>query len=119
MFYEEIRTKQNLSYISICPLSILYNSKFVLMTTPLGTNAVVKCGFTVYVFKSPNQLNGNKGPENMKYTIVKYGKTFNEVQMALKLLCFRHISESRFWLGALHRSKFSNFCHDLLQNHLS
>ena len=35
------------------------------------------------------------------------------------LLCFRHLSESRFWLGALRRrNKFSNFCHDLMQNHL-
>ena len=40
MLYEEIRTKQNLSYISICSLSILY-SKFILMATCLGTNAVV------------------------------------------------------------------------------
>ena len=36
------------------------------------------------------------------------------------LLCFRHLSESRFLLDALHRrSKFANFCHDLMQNHLS
>ena len=41
MFYEEIRTKQNLSYISICSLSILYNSKFILMAMSLGTNDVV------------------------------------------------------------------------------
>ena len=28
-------------------------------------------------------------------------------------------SESRFLLGALHRrSKFENFCHDIMQNHL-
>ena len=42
-FYEEIRPKQDLSYISICLLhvSILYNSKFILMATFLGTNAVV------------------------------------------------------------------------------
>ena len=40
MFYEEIRTKQDLSYISICSLNILYNSKFILMATSLGTNAV-------------------------------------------------------------------------------
>ena len=32
--------KQDLSYISICSLSILYNSKFILMTKSLGTNAV-------------------------------------------------------------------------------
>ena len=36
------------------------------------------------------------------------------------LLCFQHLSESRFLLGALNRrSKFVNFCHDLMQNHLS
>ena len=37
-----------------------------------------------------------------------------------KLLCFRHISESRFLLDALHRrSKLANFCLDLMQNHFS
>ena len=41
MFYEEIRTKTNLSYISFCSLSSLYNSKFILMATSLGTNTVV------------------------------------------------------------------------------
>ena len=41
MFYEEIRRKQDLPYISICSLSILYSSKFILMATSLGTNAVV------------------------------------------------------------------------------
>ena len=41
MFYEEIRIKQGLSYISFCPLRILYNSEFILMATSLGTNAVV------------------------------------------------------------------------------
>ena len=36
------------------------------------------------------------------------------------LLCFRHLSESRFLLDALHRrSKFENFCQDLMYNHLS
>ena len=36
------------------------------------------------------------------------------------LLCFRHLSESRFLLDDLHRrSKFAIFCHDLVQNHLS
>ena len=49
MFYKEIRTKQYLSYISICSLSILYNSKFILMVTSLGTNAGVHCT-TVYHF---------------------------------------------------------------------
>ena len=41
MFYEEIRIKQGLSYISFCPLRDLYNSKFILMATSLGTNAIV------------------------------------------------------------------------------
>ena len=41
MFYGEIRTKQYLSDISICLLSILYNSKFILMAMSLGTSAVV------------------------------------------------------------------------------
>ena len=41
MFYEEIRTKQDFSYISVCSLSILYNSKFILMATSFGTNVVV------------------------------------------------------------------------------
>ena len=30
-----------------------------------------------------------------------------------ELLCFQHLSESRFFLEALHRrSEFANFCHD-------
>ena len=40
MFYEEARMKPGLSYISFCPLRILYNSKFIIMATVLGTNAV-------------------------------------------------------------------------------
>ena len=41
MFHEEIKIKQGLSNISFCPLRILYNSKFIIMTASLGTNAVV------------------------------------------------------------------------------
>ena len=41
MFYEKIKTKRDLSHILICSLRILYNSKFVLIATSLGTNAVV------------------------------------------------------------------------------
>ena len=40
MFYEEKRIKQGLSYISFCPLRILYMNKFIIMATFLGTNAV-------------------------------------------------------------------------------
>ena len=41
MFCGEIRIKQGISYITFYPLRILYNSKFILMATSLGTNAVV------------------------------------------------------------------------------
>ena len=41
VFYEEIGTKQDFSYISICSLRILNNGKYILMAIPLGTNAVV------------------------------------------------------------------------------
>ena len=41
MFYEETRIKQGPSYVSVCPFRILYNSKFILMATSLGTNAVI------------------------------------------------------------------------------
>ena len=41
MFYKEIRMKQDLSYMSFYPLRILYNGKFIIMATSLGTNAVV------------------------------------------------------------------------------
>ena len=41
MFCEEIRAEQDIYYISICSLSILYNSKSILMATSLGTNDIV------------------------------------------------------------------------------
>ena len=41
MFYEEIRIQEDLSYTLFCPLRILYNSKFIIMATFLGTNAVI------------------------------------------------------------------------------
>ena len=41
MYYEKIRINHGLSYISCCPLRILYNSKFIIMATFLRTNAVV------------------------------------------------------------------------------
>ena len=42
MFYEEISIKQGFSYKLFCPLIILYNSKFLIMATFLGTNAVAE-----------------------------------------------------------------------------
>ena len=41
MFCEETRIKQGVSYISFCSYRILYNSKFILMATSLGTNVIV------------------------------------------------------------------------------
>ena len=36
-----------------------------------------------------------------------------------RLLCFQHLPESRFLLGALHRrSKFAKCCPDLMKNHV-
>ena len=51
----KIRTKQDLSYISICSLSSLYNSKFILMAQSLGTNVVVTrvhCTSLLTLFKT-------------------------------------------------------------------
>ena len=40
-FYEVIRIKEGLFYISFISLRILYNNKFILMAASFGTNAVV------------------------------------------------------------------------------
>ena len=61
MFYEEIWIKQGLSYISFCPLRRLYNSKFIITATSLGTNAVVvtrvHCMFGPYRAPLPHLWN--------------------------------------------------------------
>ena len=62
MFYEEIRTKQDLSDISICSLSILYNLKFILMATSLGTNTV----FVTRITGFPKHQKQNKWSTRMK-----------------------------------------------------
>ena len=55
--------KQGLSYISFCPLRILYNSKFILVAISVGTNAVVVtvhiCHYRDLVLDGP-PLCGNK-----------------------------------------------------------
>ena len=45
--------KQGFSYISFCPLRILYSSKFILMATSLGTNAVVVTRVHCIIIKIP------------------------------------------------------------------
>ena len=69
MFYEDMRIKQGLSYISFYPLRVLYNSKFILKAISLLTNAAVvmrvhckyNMSFTsshdVYTFDSRNTNN--------------------------------------------------------------
>ena len=58
MLYEEIRTKTNLSYISVCSLSFLYNSKFILMATSLGTNAIVVTRVhSIYILRQTFRIN--------------------------------------------------------------
>ena len=41
MFYDKIRIKQGGSYISFCRVRILYNSKFIIMATFLGTSVTL------------------------------------------------------------------------------
>ena len=59
--YEEIRTKQDLSCISVCSLQILYKSKFILMATSFGTNAIVvtRVQCTRYFKKQDLMVNRN------------------------------------------------------------
>ena len=54
ILYEEIRTKQGLSYISFCPLRILCSSKLIIMATYFGTNAVVVTSVHCMAFHVPN-----------------------------------------------------------------
>ena len=56
MFYEEIRIKQGLSYVSFYPLRILYNSKFIIMATFLGTNAVIVTRVHCIILVSSNNV---------------------------------------------------------------
>ena len=56
MLCEETRIKQGLSYRSFYPYRILYNSKFILMATSLGTNDIVVRGFTVYSFSAGSSV---------------------------------------------------------------
>ena len=60
-------------------------------------------------------------PDQMQHSVAfDASLLFIQAYMTKYLLCFRHLSKSRFLLGALiRRSKFANFCHDLMQNHLS
>ena len=62
--------KPDLSYISFCPLRILYNNKFILMATSLGTNAVILIGIH-YVYLSTRP----------KKKIIRFSDTFFKKQM--------------------------------------
>ena len=62
MFYEvQKNKKQCLSYIQFCSLKVLYNSKYILVTTLMGTNDAVmralcssKCNNEIIVLCSQN-----------------------------------------------------------------
>ena len=77
-FFEEIRTKQDLSYKSICSICILYDSKFILMAMSLGTNAVivtrVHC-ISLLSFQRPGYLVSRSCL--MRYFTVMYTLTIN------------------------------------------
>ena len=63
MFYEEIRIKQGFSYISFCPLRILYNNKIIIMATVLGTKAV----FVTRVHCSKEKVQEDSQSQNIAY----------------------------------------------------
>ena len=59
-----------------------------------------------------------------KYTSLRPKEKQSSPSSSIKVfttmvLCFRHLLESHFFFGTLHRrNKFTNFYHDLMQNHL-
>ena len=46
-------------------------------------------------------------------------KAYTQDRSRFISLCFRYLSKSQFLPGALHRTKFAIFCHELMQNFLS
>ena len=96
MFYEKKRTKQDLSYISICSLSTLYNSKFILMATFLRTNPVVvttvHCRFTFFLWCFTYHGSGGYMRAKDFFIII-----FNIIRLT-NLLRHRHwISKQMIW----------------------
>ena len=68
----------------------------------------------------PTQLDATERMFNQDLHCLPLIKQLSDISPGSQLLCFRHLSESRFLLGAVHRrSEFASFCHDLMQNHLS
>ena len=65
MLCEETRTKQYLSYISFCPLRILYDSKFIKMATSLGTNSVVVTRVHCMSYQKEGRALGNHAYSNI------------------------------------------------------
>ena len=76
MFYEEIRTKQGLSYISVCKSSILYNRQFSLMATSFGTNAAVVIGDHHYE-NMPIQIHRKFHLQELKKNQIKNSDIFH------------------------------------------
>ena len=61
MFCEGIKTKRYLSYILICSLSILYNSKFILMAASLESNTIIvtRVHYIVVLYSKAQLTSGN------------------------------------------------------------
>ena len=86
MFYEKIRIKQGLSYISFCPLRSLFNSKFILMATSLGINAVI--------VKRVHCINVKK----LKFAVLQFNFINKQRFKCTKLNYSRHHSNGFFFL---------------------
>ena len=110
MFYEEKRIKQGLSYISFCPLRILYNSKIVIMATSLGTNVVVvtrvRCTNWPPVFESLKL-----------YCILNTGTPYLLTLVVLKFEQVHFTSRWCIWKKKLHITKRCPYNFDPLKPH--
>ena len=72
MFYEEIRTIQDLSCIPVCSLQILYNSKFILTKTSLGTNAVVLTRGSMYSVFQEKRFDGYQKQQPLNESLTAF-----------------------------------------------
>ena len=84
-FSEDIRIKQCLSYISLCSLRILYNSKVILMATSSGTNAVV-VKTTVFRLNVEWKKNYRIRPNYRTYPYKRTVKKFSSLQITTSVL---------------------------------
>ena len=74
---------------------------------------------TTRILPSPAGPPGSR-PLNPLYLLIVFPISAGH-HTGIRYNCYcQHLLQSRFLPGAVHkRSKFANFCHDLMQNHLS